>query len=135
LDASIPVLLFPKSYALYRGQVANDTIVTVTGKVQHRDDGEINIIADKLTQPDLKALRVASEVEHGPIKVSINEWDINLSLINKIKEVLSEHQGDDSVVMAITKFDGSISNILLGDEFKARRSRMLFKNLEVIIPA
>ena len=48
LDGSVPVIVFAKTYALYRNVIFEDAIVYIEGRASVREDDEPNIVAMKI---------------------------------------------------------------------------------------
>jgi DNA polymerase III subunit alpha len=86
LDGAIDVLLFPGTYQLAGSLLAEDTIVTVRGKLSRSKD-QPEIRAEEITVPDL------DDGPRGPVVVSLPITRCTPPVVDQLKEVLRTHPG------------------------------------------
>lgn len=87
----ITVMFLGKSYTQYQSQLVSDEIVTITARVQRRDDG-ITLHAVSLMSPD-----VGAPAQSGPLVISVPEARATTLVVTSLADVLERHKGDDEV--------------------------------------
>ncbi|PSK91850.1 DNA polymerase III alpha subunit [Murinocardiopsis flavida] len=129
LDASTEALFFPKTYPLYTDALAEDTAVTIKGRVNSRD-GTFSLFVEEMSILDI------SHVSEGPppMLLTIPEKRLTKELVGDLKQVLAGHRGetplrirvdnpaksrivavDDYPVRMGTEFSGEIKSLLGAD--------------------
>jgi DNA polymerase III subunit alpha len=86
LDGGIEVLMFPSTYQLAGSLLAEDTILTVRGRLSRSKDTP-EIRAEEVTLPDLTDDRT------GPVVVSMPITRCTPPVVDQLKEVLRTHPG------------------------------------------
>src|SRR3954452_1452748 len=86
LDGGIDVLMFPGTYQLAGNLLAEDTILTVKGKLSRSKD-QPEIRGEEVTVPDL------SDDRTGPVVVSMPITRCTPPVVDQLKEVLRTHPG------------------------------------------
>jgi DNA polymerase-3 subunit alpha len=86
LDGAIEVLMFPSTYQLAGGLLAEDAILTIKGKLSRSKDTP-EIRAEEVTVPDL------DEGPAGPVVVSLPITRCTPPVVDQLKEVLRSHPG------------------------------------------
>jgi DNA polymerase-3 subunit alpha len=94
LDASVEALFFPKSYALYAGELAEDAAVSVQGRINERD-GTVSVIAQEMTLLDL----VPAKSGGPPLVIALRNDKITAELAVELRHVLQSHRGTTRVVL------------------------------------
>ncbi len=91
LDASVEVLLFPKSYNQVAMSLATDTVVTVTGRVRQKDE-RVEITGQSVT-----VVNTAADGSSPPLVLSVPRSQITSSLVENLQEVFAAHPGQQEV--------------------------------------
>ncbi|HEY3735982.1 MAG TPA: DNA polymerase III subunit alpha [Jatrophihabitans sp.] len=86
LEGSIEVMFFPASYAKVGMTIAEDTVVSVRGRLDARDD-TVKIIGSELTILD------TTDTGHGPVKLKLEANKCTPPLIERLRDVLGTHPG------------------------------------------
>lgn len=121
MDASIEVVFFPRAYTQNMNALGQDRIVVIEGKIQIKDGGAVNIIADHAKNPDMSAL-VARQKSATPFVIEVSEDAITPANVESLKAIIREHSGDWTVHLNLHKADGSTSLLALGDDLRVRPS-------------
>jgi DNA polymerase-3 subunit alpha len=100
LEGSIEVLFFPKTYELCAAQLAPDTVVCVTGRLDRREDAP-KLIAMAVTLPDLGS----GTTERGPITITLPAARCTSPVVDRLKDVLGAHPGTTEVRLSLTSAD------------------------------
>ena len=95
LDAAVEVLFFPKSYALYAGELAEDAAASVQGRVNERD-GTVSLFAQDLTLLDLSSVTVSGE---PPVVIALGRDKITAEMAAELKHILQAHPGTTRVIL------------------------------------
>lgn len=96
-DAGIEVLFFPASYRLVQHALAEDNVISVTGRIEDRD-GTVNIFGSKLAVLDV------SSAEHGgrpPVRLALPSHRITERSVGELKRILADHPGDSPVHLSV----------------------------------
>ena len=90
LQASIEVMVFPKTMTEHGHKLSDDAVVVVRGRVDKRDD-----------QPKLVAieLEVFDGITDGapPLRVRVAPHAVSPTLVDKLKLLLADHPGESQV--------------------------------------
>ena len=95
----ITVMFLGKSYQEFAQGLVADTIVVVTGRVNHRDDG-ITLQANMLRVPDFGV-----STDSGPIVLSVREQRATVDVVAELDAVLNRHRGDTEVRLRLVRDD------------------------------
>lgn len=112
----IGLIVFQRAFEKYRHEIRNDAIVAVKGKLSFRENGEPEMIAERITRigeivkfaeqgDKSKDQAVSSDASiHNPVKIRINR-DIVLKagsedeIINNLLNIFSNYGGDRDVLI------------------------------------
>lgn len=130
LGGSIQIYCFPKSYEKAYEAIQTDNVVQIDGRVEHRDDGTINITGNEIKLVDLVAL---SDPDSIPFVLNVEETQITPSVIAELKELFREFSGPSPVHLKITKADGSVVVLSVGSEYKVKKSASLISGAKSIL--
>ncbi|SDT40876.1 DNA polymerase III subunit alpha [Microlunatus soli] len=122
LEASIEVLLFPKAYDLVSTVLAEDTVVTVKGRIRD-DDDSIALIGQELTLPD------TSDGPTGPVVISLPVTRCTPATVDKLAEILRSHPGMTEVQVKL-KAPSKTTVMRIGNEFRVTSSQPLMADLK-----
>ena len=87
-------LFFPKSYALYAGELAEDIAVSVQGRINERD-GTVSVIAQEMTLLDLAPATTGGP----PVIIALRNDKITAELAAELRHILRSHRGTTRVVL------------------------------------
>ncbi|MFE6689384.1 DNA polymerase III subunit alpha [Streptomyces sp. NPDC057743] len=96
-DAAIEVLFFPAAYQLVQQALAEDTVVTVQGRIEDRD-GTLNVFGRELGVLDV------SSAEHGgrpPVRLALPAHRISERGVRELRRILGDHPGDSPVHLSV----------------------------------
>ncbi len=123
MDASLEVLFFPKSYALFAADLVEDNAVVVKGRVNWRDD-KMSVFAAGLVPLDLSDVALGDE--EPPLTLLASAEKITKSVVIELKQTLQAHRGDTPVrlklvgkssetLYALYDYPVTVSSMLLGE--------------------
>ncbi|MBE1575701.1 DNA polymerase III subunit alpha [Amycolatopsis roodepoortensis] len=117
LDAALEVLFFPKAYALFAADLAEDGAVRVSGRVNWRED-KMSVFGGGLVPLDLSA---AGDGE-PPLTLHATAERLTEDAILELKRTLLAHKGKTPVrvelagtVYALDDYPVDVSSMLLGE--------------------
>jgi DNA polymerase III subunit alpha len=122
LQASIEVMVFPKTMQQYGHLLTDDAVVCVKGRIDGRDDTP-KVMALELT--------VFEPVTDGapPVRIRVSPNALNEQLLGQLKGLLGEHQGESQVFLHL----GERQVLRLPDEFNVDSSNGLMAELRVLL--
>jgi DNA polymerase-3 subunit alpha len=123
LLGSTEVIAFPRTVAEFGPLVAEDAIVVVSGRVDHRGD-DVKFIAEELRAPSL------GEEEMVRIRVPANR--LSKSTVDRLKTALHNHPGDAPVYLHMVAERGE-KVVRLGDEHRVQPRSALFAELRELL--
>ena len=91
LQTSIEVMVFPRTMAEHGHKLDDDVVVTVTGRMDSRDD-EPKFIANQMA-------RFEATAGSPPLRLSLSPHMVNDVMVSELKGVLSNHPGDAEVYL------------------------------------
>ncbi|MGA5822169.1 DNA polymerase III subunit alpha [Kitasatospora sp. NPDC094028] len=103
-DAQIEALFFPKTYQLIGELLADDTVISLKGRINERD-GALSIFGSEVSILDV------SSAEHGtkpPVLLTVPAARINSKMIAELKRSLQAHPGDVPVQLRTTSWDKDV---------------------------
>jgi DNA polymerase-3 subunit alpha len=123
MDASMEVLFFPKSYAIFAGDLIEDNAVVVKGRVNWRED-KMSVFGGGLIPLDLSDATVGEE--EPPLVLLCSAERLDKSVVGELKQTLMAHKGDTPVhlklmgkqrqtVFALYDYPVKVSSMLMGE--------------------
>ena len=125
LTGAVEVLFFPATYAEVGMSIAEDAIVVVRGRVDHREDS-VKIIARELSLPDLTV------AAHGPVTVSLSPSRCTPPLVDRLREVLAAHPGTTEVRLELRAGE-RVHRLKLPDGLRVTPSPALMGDLKALL--
>ncbi|MFE0028108.1 DNA polymerase III subunit alpha [Amycolatopsis sp. NPDC059021] len=123
MDASIEVLYFPKSYALFAADLIEDNAVLVKGRVNWRED-KMSVFGGGLATLDLSD--IANGEDEPPLVLLAAAEKIDQSVVSELKSTLLAHKGETPVhlklvgqkqqtVFALYDYPVKVTSMLIGE--------------------
>jgi DNA polymerase-3 subunit alpha len=94
LEGSLEVLFFAKTYTQYALTLVEDRIVTIRGRVDHRDE-QVRFSAVEMGSLDVSSGPV------GPLMISLPISQCTPPIVERVKEILRSHPGKREVHLQI----------------------------------
>ncbi|WP_392508706.1 DNA polymerase III subunit alpha [Naumannella halotolerans] len=126
LEASVDVLMFPKSYQLVAHVLATDTVVRVKGRARAKED-TLEIIGQEMTLPDLETGPA------GPVVLTLNPTRINLHNADELRSVLRRYPGTTDVQVVVVAGTGTRQRWRLPDSLRVAPSAPLIADLKALL--
>ncbi|MPV90306.1 DNA polymerase III subunit alpha [Georgenia ruanii] len=125
MTGSIEVLFFPQTFATVSTALAEDTIVTVRGRLNRRDDIP-TIYAQEMTLPDV------SDAEDGPVSLTLAANRCTGPVVEQLRGILTNHPGPSEVRLRLTS-PGRATVMKLADNLRVAPSSALFGDLKALL--
>lgn len=127
LTGGVEVAFFPRVYADYALNLAEDAIVLVRARVS-RSDERLSLHAQEITIPDL-----SSAPGQGPLRLKLSAARCNSAMLGRFKEVLTQHPGTTEVQVLV---NGSRSAAMqLPDQLRVSPTSALMGDLKALLGA
>jgi DNA polymerase-3 subunit alpha len=125
LAGSIECFFFPSMYTTVQGQLVQDQIAVIRGKVNRRDDA-VSLYAQDLTLPDV------SEGPRGPVVLTMETTRATGERVEELKTVLTNHPGTTEVHLRLVK-PGRTVEVRLDAAYRVNATEALFGDLKVLL--
>jgi DNA polymerase III subunit alpha len=124
LEGQVELLVFNSAYAANAEKVDLDKIVLVRGRVDHKEAGEIKLVAQDVTpfEPSEEELSRAAEAA-AVAEAIVRRLTLHVApgvpdtFLEELKEVVGHHPGDHELLLAVGE-----RRLMLGPDFKVSAS-------------
>ena len=119
LEGQVELLVFNSAYEKNEGQVENDAVVIVRGRVDHKEAGETKLVAQEvaLFEPsaeEVEQARSEAEVDLPPPRLTLHvSPGVQDSFLEDLKEVVGHHPGEHELLLEVGP-----RRLLLGSDFR-----------------
>ena len=124
IDGSVEVLFFGETYVAYTTMLAEDTVITVRGRVRRRDD-TVQLHAIEVSAPDVSAV-------DAPVVITLPVARCTPPVVEQLREILASHPGVSQVHLRLTQ-PGRATVMRLEDTLRIQRSPALFGDLKALL--
>ncbi|WP_237571407.1 DNA polymerase III subunit alpha [Mycolicibacterium lacusdiani] len=126
LTGGIEVMFFPKTYATFGGDIADDAVVIIGAKVNARDD-RLSLIVNDLVVPDFSSAQA-----DRPLAVSLPTRQCTVEKVTALKHVLANHPGTSQVHLRLISGD-RITTLELDQTLRVTPSSALMGDLKALL--
>ncbi|MBV8954742.1 MAG: DNA polymerase III subunit alpha, partial [Solirubrobacterales bacterium] len=140
LDTSVELLVFGKALAESEAALGLDSIVTVRGRVDHKDREKTCIVVQQIVrfepseaevrEADAQAARTV--VVPAALKLCLDARALPAGALSELKDLLSAFPGECDVVIELSTSVGS-RRLRLGPRFRVNRSSGLHAELDALL--
>ncbi|MGW4412015.1 DNA polymerase III subunit alpha [Nonomuraea sp. NPDC004702] len=123
---SLEVPCFPATYQLYGENLATDLVVSVTGRIRMRENGEdatVNFSASAIEFLDITNAQETGGVQ--PVVLNLQESRIDAALVAELKQTFLTHKGDTPVQLVVERLNHRKVRLALPD-YKVNTSNGAF---------
>jgi DNA polymerase III subunit alpha len=92
-------------------RLADDTVVTVKGRIDRRDEARIGFMAQEIT-----VLENLDTSTNAPLHLRVPAASLSELKIHQLRRILRDHPGESPVYLHVTSM-GNVQRLRLGDEF------------------
>jgi DNA polymerase-3 subunit alpha len=118
LEGQVELLVFNSAYAANAEKVDVDKIVLVRGRVDHKEEGEIKLVAQEVEafeptpEEVLEALESAPEPIVRRLTIQVDPG-VPASFLDDLRDVVRNHRGDHELLLAVGE-----TRLLLGPDWR-----------------
>ena len=119
LEGQVELLVFNSAYSANESKVDVDKIVIVRGRVDHKEAGEIKLVAQEVELFEPGPEEVLRSAEQARVEPVVRRLTLHVapsvpdSFLVELKEVVGHHPGDHEVLLAVGE-----RRLLLGPGFR-----------------
>jgi DNA polymerase-3 subunit alpha len=140
LESAVEILVFGKALADNEAALAVDTIVTVRGRVDHKDREKTCVVAQAVEcfEPSEEEVRRAEEeaakvlVPPTALKLCLDAAALPAGVLVDLKDVLCGFPGECDVVIELCTSAGN-RKLRLGPKFRVERTASLHAELDALL--
>ncbi|MFN2495914.1 MAG: DNA polymerase III subunit alpha [Pseudonocardiaceae bacterium] len=124
LEASVEVLVFPRSYEVLAPNLVEDSAVAVQGRINRRE-GTVSIFASDIVPLDIADADLLSLGQESPVTLVTQTRKITPELVENLKRVLDSHpgkrpvrlqlQGRQNLTLTLGDYNVEVSAAFCGD--------------------
>jgi DNA polymerase-3 subunit alpha len=144
LEGAVEIVVFEKALAAAEGVIADDAIVLVRGRVDHKEAGKVCIIVqdvDKFDPSDAEIEKAKEQVAKiaaqrpSAVKRRVDAAQLPASVIDDLRELFERYPGDMEFVLIMQTRTGE-RRLKFGDGYKVKGGDAGFKaELNSLLPA
>jgi DNA polymerase-3 subunit alpha len=144
LDGAVEIVVFEKALAAAESVIANDAIVIVRGRVDHKEAGKVCIIVadvDKFDPSDAEIEKARAQIAKiaaarpTAFKRRVDAGQLPPTVIDDLRELFERYPGDMEFVLEMHTRTG-IRRLKFGDAYKVKARDAGFKaELDGLLPA
>jgi DNA polymerase-3 subunit alpha len=123
LEGSVEVIVFPKTVNDFGPLVVEDSVVVVSGHLDHRGD-DVKVVAR-----EIKELAVRDD---STVRLSVAAQRLTPETVTNLKAILKNHPGSAAVFLSLSD-NGDTKTLKLGDDHKVEPRSALFAELKELL--
>jgi len=123
LESSVEVVAFPKTVAAHGPLIHEDSILLVTGRLDHRGD-DVKMRSHTIIEPDLS--------EDTTLRIEVAATALSPETVARLKAILVNHPGRCPVYLHMQS-NGSSKVLRLGDEHRVELRSALYAELKELL--
>jgi DNA polymerase-3 subunit alpha len=128
LQGSVDVKFFSRTYSRFADQLAEDMLVSLTGRLSRREDQPAIFVSE------LRVLNLtAADTTVTPLEVTLPAHRATEAIISKLHAVLRSHPGPAEVYLRLTKPTGGVTVVRLNHGIKVAKSDALYADLKAAL--
>jgi DNA polymerase-3 subunit alpha len=135
IEGQVEMLVLGKAYEGSTETLAMDSIVLVTGRLDHKERGQTKLIAQEVQEfrpSDDEVARARAARSTEPIVRRINASAFGASLVDELKSVFESFPGETEVILEMETRDG-VRSLRFGSGYRVRPSAALNAELDALL--
>ncbi|HET6549100.1 MAG TPA: DNA polymerase III subunit alpha, partial [Solirubrobacter sp.] len=145
LDGSVEIVVFEKAMAAAESVIANDAIVLVRGRVDHKEAGRVCIIVQdvdrfepseaEIERAKVQLAKAAAAAAPREVRRRVDAAQLPATVVDDLRELFERYQGDCDFVLEMHTRTG-LRRLKFGDAYKVKARDAGFKaELEALLGA
>ncbi|HVG67020.1 MAG TPA: DNA polymerase III subunit alpha [Gaiellales bacterium] len=123
--ATIEVIVFANALAAVRSVLHPDAVVIVKGRVDHKSEGEVKLVAFELAPFEATA-------DFGVVKLRVDARHAAPTVIHELRSLIGEHPGDAPVMLELETSEGS-KTLRFGPGFRVQPDGNFFAEAKALL--
>ena len=123
--ATIEVIVFANALAAVRSVLHPDAVVMVKGRVDHKSEGEVKLVAFELAPFEATA-------DFGVVKLRVDARHAAPTVIHELRSLIGEHPGDAPVMLELETSEGS-KTLRFGPGFRVQPDGNFFAEAKALL--
>ncbi|MFN2612164.1 MAG: OB-fold nucleic acid binding domain-containing protein, partial [Solirubrobacterales bacterium] len=139
IEGQVELLIFNNAYEAHNEAVVVDEVILVKGRVDHKERGEIKLVAMEVSPfkpSDDEMARArqarARRVDAGPVVLKIDAGDFGPDLIDELKMVFGSFPGETEVLLEMRTREGT-RRLRFGEGYRVQPSSALTAELHTLL--
>jgi DNA polymerase III subunit alpha len=135
VEGQVEMLVFKADEAESAAVIAQDGVVVVRGRVDHKERGETKLVvqdAERFEPEAAEIARAAPARALEPLTLRINAADFRPTLVEELKAVFEHFQGDTEVMLEMQTREG-VRRLRFGVDYRVRPSSGLRAELDGLL--
>jgi DNA polymerase-3 subunit alpha len=112
LAGAVEVVVVPAVYEENREILVKDTIVLITGRVDHKGEGETKVVAQSI-----ETFAVDPDAEEDRLLLRLDQVELGPDDLGQLKRLIADHEGSAPVVAQV-RSNGETVRYRFGDDFR-----------------
>jgi len=131
LEGTVEMLVFNSAYAANAEQVDVDRVVVVRGRVDHKEAGEVKLVAQEVepfepTPEEVAAAEALAAADPVPKRLTVDvEPGVPDSFLDDLKDLCRNNPGDHELILVVGR-----RTLVLGADYRVAASGSCFAELE-----
>jgi DNA polymerase III subunit alpha len=132
IEGQVEMLVFKADQSEIAETIAPDAIVTVRGRLDHKDRGETKLVVQEAERfvagsEEIARAKAVASAPTEPLRLVVDAAALHGSpeLVDELKAVLEHHKGEADVHLAIRNGDGEPKVLRFGEGYRVRPSSSL----------
>lgn len=138
IESEIELIVFKADETEKAAAIQPDAVVLVKGRVDQKEEGTKLVVQGAKvfdpTEAEIEKAKLEIARREEPFAVRVGESQLDLDLIEDMKDLISRHGGEVELVLAIES-DGRERRLKLGPDFRVRRSPALRLEFDQLVGA
>jgi DNA polymerase-3 subunit alpha len=139
IEGQVELLVFNTAYDAHNEAVEVDEVILVKGRVDHKERGEIKLVAIEVTpfapsEDEVARARTArsTRMAAGPVVLTIDAGAFGPDLIDELKMVFGSFRGETEVLLEMRTREG-MRRLRFGDDYRVQPSSALTAELHTLL--
>ncbi|HJQ76828.1 MAG TPA: DNA polymerase III subunit alpha [Acidimicrobiia bacterium] len=123
LEASVEVIVFPKTVHDFGPLVVEDAVLVVSGNLDHRGD-DVKVVAREIRELAIR--------DDSAVRLAVTASRLTPEVVSGLKGILRNHPGSATVFLNLSD-DGDTKVLRLGDDHRVEPRSALFAELKELL--
>ncbi len=138
IEGQVEILVFNNAYEQHSGSIEDDAVVTVKGRIDHKERGETKLVAQEVapfepSQDEVARARAARAPRSTePLVLRIHAGGFGPGLLDELKSVFGSFPGQAEVLLEMETHEG-LRKLRFGEDYRVQPSMALRAELDSLL--